>query len=398
MSPGGRLLIGSGRLLVAQPDGAPQPGALSPWALLIRDGLIAWLGSPDDAPAVGEVDDLGSALVTPGLIDAHTHPVFAGDRSDEAAARLAGAPYSGGGIMRTVAATRAASDSELLDLTAGRLAAALGSGTTTIECKSGYGLAPAEELRQLAIIGRAAQRVGMRVVRTFLGAHAVGPEVASPAEYVASVIDDMLPEAARHAEFCDVFCDEGFFDLQSTEAILTTARSLGLGLRLHAEQLARTGATELGVRLGAASVDHLERLDAAGVAALAHSRTVATLLPGPALAMGGGPLPPARELLAAGVRVALATDANAGTWGSWSMPMAIGLGATLLGMGVDAAVRSATFGAAQALQLDEVCGTLRAGLAADIVAWDAEHEGAFALRMGDVRPARVWMAGIEASR
>ncbi|MGI8871114.1 MAG: imidazolonepropionase [Candidatus Limnocylindria bacterium] len=397
MPPGDRLLIGSGRLLVAQPDGAPQPGPLSPWALLIRDGLIAWVGSPDDAPAVGEVDDLGSALVTPGLIDAHTHPVFAGDRSDEAAARLAGTPYSGGGIMRTVAATRAASDAQLLDLTAGRLAAALGSGTTTIECKSGYGLAPAEELRQLAIIGRAAQRVGMRVVRTFLGAHAVGPEAASPGEYVASVVDEMLPEAARHAEFCDVFCDEGFFDLQSTEAILTTARPLGLGLRLHAEQLARTGATELGVRLGAASVDHLERLDAAGVAALAQSRTVATLLPGPALAMGG-PLPPARELLAAGARVALATDANAGTWGSYSMPMAIGLGATLLGMGVDAAVRSATFGAAQALQLDEVCGTLRAGLAADIVAWDAEHEGAFALRMGDVRPARIWMAGIEASR
>jgi imidazolonepropionase len=208
------------------------------------------------------------------------------------------------------------------------------------------------------------------------------------------VIEEMLPAVAPHAEFCDVFSDRGFFDLSSTEEILVAARSHGLDLRLHAEQLAATGAAALGVRLGAASVDHLEHLDAGGVAALARSRTVATLLPGPALVMGG-PLPPARDLLQQGAAVAVATDANAGTWGSVSMPVAIGLAASLLGMGISAAVLGATWRAAAALGLDSVCGRIRPGLAADLVAWDAEHEGAFALRLGDVRPLRTWLAGVE---
>ena len=380
------LLTGSGRL---------APIGLSPWALLIRDGRIAWIGSPADAPS-GERVDLGAALVTPGLVDSHTHPVFAGDRSDEAAARLEGAPYTQGGILRSVRATRQADDATLESSVENRLRAALAAGTTTVECKSGYGLSLDEELRHLRIIARVADRLPIRVVRTFLGAHAVPPEANSAAEYADHVADEMIPVVAREAlaEFADVFADEGFFDLVATERIARAASAAGLALRLHAEQLRRTGAAELGVRLNAASVDHLEQLDAAGVATLATSTTVATLLPAPAVVMRDR-LPPARMLLDAGARVALASDANAGTFGGFgAMPLVIGLGATLLGMTVTEALAASTSGGAAALRRTGL-GTLRPGSAADLVAWDAEHEGAFALRLGSVRPSRVWISGEE---
>ncbi len=380
------LLTGTGRL---------APSGLSPWAILVRDGRIAWIGSPTDAPA-GERVDLGSALVTPGLVDSHTHPVFAGDRSDEAAARLEGAPYTDGGILQTVAATRAADDTTLERLVETRLRVALASGTTTIECKSGYGLSLEEELRHLRIIGRVADRLPLRVIPTFLGAHAVPPESGAMADYADHVADAMIPAVARErlADFVDVFADTGYFDLAATERIGRAAATAGLGLRLHAEQLASTGAAELGVRLGAASVDHLEQLDAAGISALANSATVATLLPAPAIVLRDR-LPPARALLDAGTTVALASDANAGTFGNFgAMPLVIGLGATLLGLTVAEALTAATSGAAAALRRRDV-GSLRPGMAADLVAWDAEHEGAFALRLGSVTPSRIWIAGSE---
>jgi imidazolonepropionase len=391
MIDGRLLLFGSGRLCVAWPSEADRLGVLSPWAVLVKAGRVQWVGSPNDAPPADTHFDAGSALVTPGLVDAHTHPVYAGDRSDEAAARLAGAQYDGGGILRTVRATTAASDEELSHLLDGRLRASLAAGTTTMEAKSGYGLSPGDELRALRLLAGA--HTPVRLVRTFLGAHAV-PEGMAADEFVGQVVEEMLPAVAALADFCDVFCDEGFFSVEQAETVLTAARGHGLGLRLHAEQLARTGATELGVRLGAASVDHLEQLDAAGVAAIAASSTVATLLPGPALVLGAG-LPPARGLLDAGARVAIASDANAGTYGSVSMSLVIGLASTLLGMHVDEALVAATAGGAASLGLSDVCGTIRAGLTADLVAWDAEHEGAFALRLGEVRPHRIWVGGHE---
>jgi len=392
MSADSFLLTGRGRLLRPEPYDGPMP-----WAILVRGGLIAWVGARAEATDTDTITDLGEALVTPGLVNAHTHPAYVGDRSDEAAARLAGAPYTGGGILRTVAAARAASDDVLRSAIEGRLRAELAAGTTTVECKSGYGLSTAEELRHLRLIGEAAEAVSIHVVRTFLGAHAVPPEAASADEYAATVAEEMLPAvaAAGAAEFCDIFCDQGFFSLEATERILRAAVGLGLGIRMHADQLARTGATELAVRLGATSVDHLEQLDAAGVAALAGSRTVATLLPGPAVVLRGG-LPPARALLDAGATVALASDANAGTFGTWgAMPMVIGLGATLLGMTVGEALMAATSGGAAALGLGGRRGAIAIGADADLVAWDAEHEGAFALHLGAVHPVRTWIAGAE---
>ena len=385
------LLTGRGRLLKPEPYDGPLP-----WAILVRDGRIAWIGARSDAPDANAVIDLGEALVTPGLVNAHTHPAFLGDRSDEAAARLAGAEYSGGGILRTVAATRAGSDDQLRSVVVDRLAAELAAGTTTVECKSGYGLSTVEELRALRLIGEAAESVSTHVVRTFLGAHAVPSEAASADEYATLIVEEMLPAVVAEgtADFCDVFCDRGFFSLEATERILTAAAGHGLGIRMHADQLTRSGATELAVRLGATSADHLEELDAAGVAALAGSRTVATLLPGPALVMRGG-LPPARALLDAGVTVALASDANAGTFGAWgAMPLVIGLGATLLNLTVQEAIAAATAGGAAALGLAGRKGVLAVGADADLVAWDAEHEGAFALHLGSVVPRRTWIRGV----
>lgn len=390
MAPDTLLLTGHGRLLRPEPFDGPKP-----WAILVQGGRIAWVGAGADAPDADVVTDLADALVTPGLVNAHTHPAYLGDRSDEVAARLAGAPYTGGGILRTVAATRATSDDELRTAIEGRLQAELGAGTTTVECKSGYGLSTSEELRALRLIGEASASTSIHLVRTFLGAHAVPPDVASMDEYAAMVVDEMLPAvaAAGSAEHCDVFCEAGFFSLEAAERILRAAAALGLGVRMHADQLTRSGATELAVRLGAVSADHLEQLDAAGIAALAASDTVATLLPGPAVVMRDN-LPPARALLDAGATVALASDANAGTFSAWgAMPLVIGLGCTLLGMTPQEAITAATSGGAAALGLGGQRGAIAMGADADIVAWDAEHEGAFALHLGGVRPSRVFVAG-----
>jgi imidazolonepropionase len=387
MPPASRLITGSGRLLTPEPyDGA------QPWAIVVRDGVVAWVGGRGDAPPMDDELDLGAALVTPGLVDAHTHPVYAGDRSDEAAARLAGEPYSGGGILRSVAATRAAADAELEALVEARLRAQLRAGTTTVECKSGYGLSTAEELRHLRLLGRVADRLALRVVRTLLGAHAIPP---GDDGYVEQVIDEMIPAVADEglAEFCDVFCDAGFFSVADAERILLAAAAHGLGLRMHADQLASIGASDLAVRLGVTSVDHLEQLDPAGVERLAHSGAVATLLPGPALVMRDR-LPPARALLDAGASVALASDANAGTFGGWgAMPLVVGLGATVLGMTAGEALRAATVGGATALGLAGRRGRIGPGADADLVAWDADHEGAFALRLGGVRAVHVLIGG-----
>lgn len=361
-----------------------------PWVIVIADGLISEVranglrsGDPE------QVHDVGSALVTPGLVDPHTHLIFAGNRDDEVAARSRGERYTGGGILRTVAATTKASDDDLVRGTRGRLRAARAMGTTTIEVKSGYGLSAAQETRLLRLIAVAADGLALRVRRTYLGAHAA-PAGSTPRQQADAVIE-ALPEAAPEADYIDVFCEPTLFDLETTERIAAAGAKAGLPLKLHADQLQRSGAALLGVRLGALSVDHLEQLTGNDARALAASTTVATVLPGPAL-MLGGEVPPVRDLIDGGAVVAIGSDANAGTFGEPSMPLAIGL-AVSLGFSIDEAIWAATTGAARSLGLGGVVGSLHAGASADIVAWDAEHEGAFAYRVGGVRPSQVWHKG-----
>ena len=386
-----RAIIGRGRLLPMSGATTGATGAIDgPWVLVLEDDRLLEVRAGELEPGDPDiVEDVGTALTTPGLVDSHTHLIFAGDRSDEAAARSRGERYSGGGILRTVAATIAAGDEELVRETRLRLLSALGRGTTTIEVKSGYGLEPAQEGRLLRLIGAAADGLPMRVRRTHLGAHAI-PAGSDP-ETQHELILETLPELARWADHIDVFCEPGIFDLGWTRAIAEAGASNGLPLKLHADQLERSGAALLGAELGALSVDHLEQITDTDAEVLAASSTVATILPGPALMLGGG-LPPVRALLDAGATVAVASDANAGTFGEPSMPLAIGL-AVALGFTIDEAVWSATAGGAGALGLDGRIGRLMPGAYADVVAWDAEHEGAFAQRLGGVRPLWTWFGG-----
>jgi imidazolonepropionase len=387
-----QAITGSGRLLPMTAGRSRGTGTIDgPWAVVIEDGLVSAVrvgplrpGDPED------VVDVGMALCTPGLVDPHTHLCFAGDRSDEAAARSRGERYTGGGILRTVAATNAATDEELVRLTRGRLRRALHSGTTTIEVKSGYGLVAEQELRLLRLIGIAAGPLPLRLVRTYLGAHAV-PAGSSPAAHAQAVIH-ALPRVAAEADQIDVFCEPTLFDVSMTRAILEAGRRHGLGLRLHADQLRRSGAAVLGSELGVLSVDHLEQATAADARALADTDTVATILPGPTMLLRGG-RPPIEALLASGALVAIGSDANAGTFGEPSMSLAIGL-AVMLGLSVEDALWAATVGAARSLGLSDRVGSITVGKAADIVAWDVHHEGAFAMRPGAVIPSAMWIAGV----
>jgi len=384
-------IVGSGRLLPMSGTRTGDTGTTDgPWVITIEDGHIREVRTGELAPGDPDiVEDVGGALVTPGLVDPHTHLIFAGDRSDEAAARSRGERYTGGGILRTVAATTEATDEDLVRETRLRLLAARAQGTTTIEIKSGYGLAAEQELRLLRLTAEAAADLPVRVRRTYLGAHAV-PTGSTPGEQAEAVIA-ALPQVAPEADFIDVFCEPQLFDLELTRRIAVAGAEHGLPLKLHADQLERSGAALLGAELGALSVDHLEQISEDDARALAGFGTVATVLPGPALMLGAG-APPARALLDAGATVALGSDANAGTFGEPSMPLAIGL-AVGLGFTIDEAVWAATAGAARSLGLGSEVGSLVPGASADVVAWDAEHEGAFALRLGGVRPKWTWFGG-----
>jgi imidazolonepropionase len=386
-----RAITGHGRLLTMRGARVGETGLLAgPWVVIVEDGRVAEVregGLRAGDPEL--VDDTSTALVSPGLVDSHTHLLFAGDRSDEVAARTRGEPYTGGGILRTVAATVAASDEALRADLHERLRRVRAQGTTTIEVKSGYGLETAAERRQLRLIAEAAQGLPLRVRRTYLGAHAV-PTGSSPEEQAAVVVA-ALPEVAAEADHLDVFCEPTIFDLELTRVMVLAALSHGLPVKLHADQLERSGAALLGAELGALSVDHLEQASEADAAVLAASETVATILPGPALMLRTG-RPPVRALLDAGATVAVASDANAGTFGEPSMSLAVGL-AVALGFGLDEALWAATAGGAEALGLGTEVGRLVPGAAADVVAWDAEHEGAFAHRLGGVRPVGSWFGG-----
>jgi imidazolonepropionase len=383
------LIDGIGSLVTNDPSLGRGPlGVVEDAALLMADGVVAWAGPRAEVPeGAGDVRvDAGGRAVLPGFVDSHGHLVFAGDRTAEFAARMAGQPYGAGGIATTVAATRAASTPELRRRTAALVAEALGSGTTTIESKSGYGLTVDDERRSLEVSAEHTAEV------TFLGAHVVPPEFAGRSDdYVRLVCGEMLDACAPHARWIDVFCDRGAFDREQTREILRAGVARGLLLRLHANQLQRGPGARLAVEFDAASADHLTHLTAADVDALAGGRTVATLLPGAEFSTRS-PYPDARRLLDAGITVALATDCNPGSSFTTSMPFCVALAVREMRMTPDEAVWAATAGGARALRRDDV-GHLGVGARADVVLLEAPSHVHLAYRPGVHLVAAVWRGG-----
>jgi imidazolonepropionase len=354
-------------------------------AVVFEDGVIQWVGEAGQAPAADERVDAGGRCVIPGFVDTHSHLVFAGDRSDEFEARMTGRPYSAGGIRRTVASTRAASDEQLL-ANAYRLVAEMrAQGTTTVEIKSGYGLTVEDEVRSLWLAR------GLTPETTFLGAHVVPSEFRDDvAGYVALVTGEMLEQCAPHARWIDVFCETGAFDVDQARSILTAGQAKGLGARVHAGQLGESPGVQLAVELGAASVDHCTFLSDADIEALAAGDTVATLLPGVEFSTRQ-PYPDARRLLDASVTVALASDCNPGSSFTSSLSFCIAVAVRDMGMTPAEAVWAATAGGAAALRRDDI-GAIAVGKRADLVVLDAPTYVHLAYRPGVPLIQRVFCA------
>jgi imidazolonepropionase len=348
--------------------------------------------------------DAAGGLITPGLVDAHTHLVFAGTREREWQMRADGAGYleilaAGGGILSTVAATRAASDEDLLVGARGRLAEMLACGTTTAEAKSGYGLDTATELRLLDVIGRLDREGPVELVPTYLGAHAVPPEYRDrpdgTAAFVDHVVHDELPAVARQgiARFCDVFCESGVFSAPQTARILAAAGQLGLEFRIHADELAPSGGAELAAEVGCLSADHLATPSEAGIEALARSAAtdrpvVATLLPATSWFLGKHHFAPARRFIDAGVPVALATDLNPGTSPTVSLVLVMSIACLEMGRSPAEALSAVTINAAHSLGMGEIVGSIEPGKQADLAVWDVSTVEQLPYWLG-TRPARI---------
>jgi imidazolonepropionase len=347
--------------------------------MYIKEGKVAGvvpesgLRSLDVDADTPELDAEGRSII-PGFVDAHTHLVFAGERSTEFAARLAGSPYEAGGIMSTVSATRAASLEELVDGVVRRASWCLDGGTTTVEAKSGYGLTTESEYLQLRALVVAGSRVPVTIVPTFLAHLAPDPE------YVDLVVSEMLPVCAGLAVSCDAFCDEGALSVEESRRILTAGRQWGLIPRLHAEELAHTGGAALAASLECASADHLIHATSSDAALLAGAGVVAVLLPATSFSLRSA-YAPARMLIDQGVTIALATDCNPGTSYTTSMPFVIALACSAYGLSADEAVQAATLGGAQALRRPDI-GHLGVGACGDAVMLDADHWVDLAYRPG----------------
>ncbi len=363
------------------------PGAVEDAALVIADGRIADYGKRDEILAryEGEIRDsvdAGGALVTPGLVDPHTHAVFIAPRELEFEMRIKGRTYMeiaklGGGILSSTEAVRKASEEELLKAALLRFEMMLSHGVTTVEVKSGYGLETDAELKMLRVIRKLSEMVAQDIVPTFLGAHEVPQEFRPDrkSEYVDLVINEMLPKVAQEglAQYCDVFCEEDVFDLEDSRKILMAAKSLGLGIKLHADELSPLGGSELGVELGARSVDHIVEISDIGVTLLAASDTAAVLLPGTTFFLGKTKYAPARRLVDEGAIVALATDFNPGSSPTTNLPLVMSIACTQMRLTPAEAWSAATINAAYAIGMEKLVGSITKGKQADIIIWDAEN-------------------------
>lgn len=381
-------------LATMAPGEAPY-GTIRDGALAVRDGRIAWLGPRTELPGTPEelareVRSAGGGWMTPGLVDCHSHLVFAGDRSDEFERRLEGASYreiaaSGGGILATVRATRAASEGVLVDTASRRLQRLVDEGVTTVEIKSGYGLETATELRMLRAARRLARPGVIDVRTTFLGAHAVPSEyVGRRGAYVDLVVEEMIPAVAEAgaADAVDAFLEDIAFGPDDVARVFEAARRHGLAVRLHADQLSDGGGATLAARHGARSADHLEYASAAGVRAMGRAGTVAVLLPGAYLTLRGERAPPVSAFRREGVPMALATDANPGSSPLLSLLLTVNLGCTLFGMTPEEALAGVTRHAARVLGLEADRGTLAPGKRADLAVWNVSRPAELAYWMG----------------
>ena len=373
------LVTNIGELTTHGPQGTVQHASL-----IIDEGRVAWVGAKSHQPPTDARLDVEGRAVVPGFVDSHAHLVFAGSRAVEFAARMAGEPYTGGGIRTTVAATRGATDQTLHDNVARLVAETQRQGTTTVEIKSGYGLTVEDEARSLRIAAQFSPET------TYLGAHVV-PDGTDPDAYVRLVCGEMLDAARPHAKWVDVFCERGAFDVDQARAVLAAGMQAGLGPRIHANQLTEGGGVQLAVELQAASADHCTHLSTKDVDALAGSQTVATLLPGAEFSTRS-PYPDARALLDAGATVALATDCNPGSSYTTSMPFCIALAVREMGMTTEEAVWAATAGGARALRRTDI-GHLGVGARADLILLDAPSHAYLAYRPGVPQIAAVWQSG-----
>ncbi|HEY8040303.1 MAG TPA: imidazolonepropionase [Polyangiaceae bacterium] len=378
----------------------PALGVVLDGAVVVDEDHVAYVGPRAGAPPGVTLVDAGERVVTPGLIDAHTHACWVGSRHAEYAVRMAGGDYrdiaaAGGGILSSHRAVAAASEDELVSSLVARLQRMAALGVTTVEVKSGYGLEAAHERKQLAAIARAAARDdGPSVVATLLALHALPPG-ADRAAYVATVTRELVPEVARAglARFVDAYVDANAFTVDEARAVGEAARAHGLGVRLHVGQFADVGGAELAASLGASSVDHLEHVSPAAIAALARAGVSAVLLPVASFTLAQPP-PPVRALRDAGVALVVASDANPGTAPTESLPLALALAVRAYGLSPDEALLAATRHAAASLGLPDR-GVLRAGARADLVVWDLPHEHAVVQPWGVARTHAVLVGGRE---
>src|SRR5438128_2607087 len=369
--------------------------------MVIREGKIDIVGSSNEIEKIAgdaEVVDAGGRVVFPGFVDAHTHLVFAGNRLDDFERRARGESYAqiarGGGIWSTVGKTRAASDVDLLAQAKKHAEWFLRSGTTTVEAKSGYGLTVEDEMKILRVMRRLNQETPLEVVPTFLGAHAI-PRGSSADEYVDLVINEMLARIAREkmAEFCDVFCEPGYFDIEQSRKILTAAKKVGLKLRMHVDQLTNSGGAKLAAELGATTADHLEKTDQQGIGALKSANVQPVLLPGSVYALGSTGYPRAREMIEAGLAVVIATDFNPGSSPTTSMPMILSLACTQMRMSPAEALTASTINAAYSLGRGDKIGSLEAGKLANFSIFDCEDYRELAYWFGVQQTHSVYVKG-----